>query len=95
MLDEGFLCCLVRGGQDLLHVGCIRKPGKAVHMRATTVLPLKAEPEVSGTKNANVESINKLLDAMMEEPVGNGWVLLQGLAAAGAGVRVVRADEAC
>ena len=31
----------------------------------------------------------------MEEPVGNRWVLLQGLAAVGAGVRVIGADEAC
>ena len=37
----------------------------------------------------------KLLDLMNEEPVGNRWVLLQGLAAAGAGVRVIRADEEC
>ena len=37
----------------------------------------------------------KLLDSMMEEPVGNHWVLLQGLAAAEAGVRVIGADEAC
>ena len=47
------------------------------------------------TKNTNVESIDKLLDAMMEEPVSNGRVLLEGLAAAGAGIRVVRTDESC
>ena len=64
-------------------------------MGAATVLPLKAEPEVSGTKNVNIESVDELLDAMMEEPVGNGGVLLQGLAAAGAGVGVIWTDEAC
>ena len=31
----------------------------------------------------------------MEEPVSNGGVVLEGLDAAGAGVGVVRADEAC
>lgn len=52
-------------------------------------------PEISGTKNTNIESVDELLDAMMEEPVGNGRVLLEGLHAAGAGDRVIRADEAC
>ena len=35
------------------------------------------------------------IELLMEEPVGNCWVLLQGLAAAGAGVRVIGTDEAC
>ena len=46
------------------------------------MLQLKANPEVSGTKNTNVESIDELLDAMVEELVSNGRVLLEGLAAA-------------
>ena len=59
------------------------------------MLPLKAKPEVSGTKNTNVESIDELLDAMVEEPVSKGRVLLEGLAAAGAGIGIVRTDESC
>ena len=66
-----------------------------MHVRAATMLPLKPEPEVGGTKNTNIEGIDELLDAMMEEPVRDGGVLLQGLAAAGAGVGVIWADEAC
>ena len=31
----------------------------------------------------------------IDDAVGNRWVLLQGLTAAGAGVRVIGADEAC
>ena len=98
MLDEGFLCCISagsRGGQDLFHVWSIRKPGKAVDMKAAMMLPLKAKPEVSGTKNTNVESIDELLDAMVEEPVSNGRVLLEGLTVAGAEIGVVRTDESC
>ena len=37
----------------------------------------------------------RIMGSMMEEPVGSRWVLLQGLAAAGAGVRVIGVDEAC
>ena len=74
MLDESFLCCVIRGGQDLLHIECIRKPGKAMHMRAATVLPPKLEPEVGGTKNTNIESVNELLNAMVEAPISNGRV---------------------
>ena len=64
--------------QDLLHIGCIREPGKAMHIRAATVLPLKAEPEVGGTKNTNVESVDELLNTMVEEPVGNAGVRRSG-----------------
>ena len=70
MLDESLCCCVrdgIRGGQDMLNIRCIRKPGKTMHVRAATVLPLKAEPEVSGTKNSNIESINKPLDEMVEK----------------------------
>ena len=66
-----------------------------MHMRAATVLQFVAEPEVGGTNNTNLKSVNKLLDSMIEEPVGNHWVLLQGLAVARAGVRVIGADEVC
>ena len=55
----------------LLHIECIRKP---MHMRVAMVLPLKAEPEVVGTKNTNVESVHPLLNEMVEEPVGNGGI---------------------
>ena len=82
VFDESFLCCFragIRGGQGMLHIRGIKKPGQAMDVRAASVLPLKAEPEVSGTKNANVESVYKLLNTMMKEPVSNGWVLLQGL----------------
>ena len=44
-----------------------------MHMRAATVLPLKAEPEV-GTKNTDVENVDELLNAMVEEPINNGGV---------------------
>jgi len=78
MLDESCMRADIRGGQDLLHVGCIRKPGEAMDMRAATMLPLKAKPEIGSTENTNIESIDELLDAVMEEPVSNGRVLLEG-----------------
>ena len=42
-------------------------------MSAATMLPLKAEPVVTGTKDSNIEGID---DAVVEEPVSDSWVLL-------------------
>ena len=47
-------------------------------MRATTMLPLEAEPVVSGTKDSSVESIDEFDDTLVEEPVSDGGVLLDG-----------------
>lgn len=63
-------------GQNLLHVWSIWKPGKTVNMRVATMLPLKAEPVISGTKNSNVEGSDEFLDTVIKEPVGSGRVLL-------------------
>ena len=73
--------------QELLHVWCVRKPGQAVHIRAASVLPLEPQPVVS------VEGLGKLHDSMLDEPVGEGWVVNHSLGADCPGVRVVRADE--
>ena len=65
------------------------------YMSAPTVLPLITHPVVSSTKYTDIESINEFLDAMMEEPVSDGWVLHQCSVPAGAGVGVIGADQAC
>ena len=62
-------------------------------MRTSTVLPLKAHPVVCDTKNTNIEGIDELLNAVMEEPVCNRWVLNHCSAAAGTGIRIIGADE--
>lgn len=58
------------------------------------VLPLKVHPVVCDTKNTDTESINELLNVVVEEAVCNGWVLDHCSAAAGTGIRIIRADEA-
>ena len=58
------------------------------------MLQLKVYPVVGSTKHTNVESIDELLDAMMEEPVSNGWVLHQCSVSAGAGISVIGVDQA-
>ena len=65
-----------------------------MHVRAATVLPLKAQPVVSSSKHTSVEDIDELVDAMMEEPVSNGRVLYECCAAGRTGGGVMRADEA-
>ena len=45
------------------------------------MLPLEAEPVVRGTKDSNIEGINEFYDALVEEPVSNGGVLLNGFVA--------------
>ena len=98
ILDECFLgsCRTLFGvGKSLLHIRCIRKPGEAVDMRAAAMLPLKSEPVVAGTKDSGVEGIDELDDAVIEEPVSDGGVLLDCLVASRVGVGIFRTDEAC
>ena len=52
-----------------------------MHMRAATVLPLKAQPVVSSTKDTSLEGIIELVDAIVEEPVSDGRVLYDCCAA--------------
>ena len=65
-----------------------------MHVRAATVLPLKAQPVVSSTQDTSVESINELVDAMVEEPVSDGRVLYDCCGAGRTGGGVMKADEA-
>ena len=62
-----------------------------MHMRTSTVLPLKVHPVVCDTKNTNIEGIDELLNVVMEEPICNGWVLNHCSAAAGTGIRIIGA----
>ena len=50
-------------------------------MRAATVLPLKPEPVVAGSKDSNIEGIDERLDMVAEEPNSNGRVLLNSFVA--------------
>ena len=50
-----------------------------MHVGSATVQPLKVELEVGGTKNTNVEGINKLVNAFVKEPVSNGRVSCRAL----------------
>ena len=65
----------------MLHIRCIRKPGKAMDVRAAAMLPFKAEPVVSGTKDSNIKRIDELDDTLIEEPVSNGRVFLYSFVA--------------
>lgn len=49
-------------------------------MRAAAMLPLKAEPVVRGTNDSNVERIDEFDDALVEEPVSDGGILLDSFA---------------
>ena len=60
-----------------------------MHVRTAAVLPLKPEPVVRGVKNSNVESLHKLLYAVAEEPVIDGWIVDDGYSAARAGVGII------
>ena len=62
-------------------------------MGTASVLALKPEPVVSGSKHFEVEHFDKLHDPMVEEPVCKGWVLDDCLGTGCPGVRVVRTDE--
>ena len=48
-------------------------------MRAATILPFKAEPVVSGTKDSNVEGVNEVYNALVEDQsamAGFSWTAL-------------------
>ena len=60
----------------MLHIRFIRKPSKTMDMRTAAMLLFEAEPVVGGTKNSNVESIDEFDNALIEEPVSDGQVLL-------------------
>ena len=93
LLDDIFLEAVTVSMQELLHIWCVRKPGQAMHVRAASVLQLEPQPVVSSSKDSSVEGLEELHDSMVEEPVGDGWVVEDSLGACCPGVRVVRADE--
>ena len=64
-----------------------------MHVRAASVLPLELQPVVSSSKDSSVEGLEDLHDSMVEEPVGEGWLVDDSLGAGCPGVRVVRAYE--
>ena len=66
-----------------------------MNMGTPTVLPLKPEPVVSGSKDSNVVGFDKLHYSMIAEPVCDSWVLDDCLGTSSSGVRVIRADESC
>ena len=59
-----------------------------MHVRAASVLPLEPQPVVSSSKDSGVEGLEELHDSMVEEPVGEGWVVDDSLGAGSPGVRV-------
>ena len=89
LLGDVFLETVTVTMQELLHIWCLRKPGQAVHVRAASVLPLEPQPVVSSSKDSSVEGLEELHDSMVEEPVGEGWVVDDSLGAGCPGVRVV------
>ena len=58
------------------------------------MLPLKPVPEVICSQNTSVECIHKLADAVVKEPVSNGRVVGNCLAATGTAVIFIWTDEA-
>ena len=93
LLGDVFLEAVTVSMQELLHIRCVRKPGQAMHVRAASVLPLEPQPVVSSSKDSSVEGFEELHHSMVEEPVGEGWVVDDSLGAGCPGVRVVGADE--
>ena len=65
-----------------------------MHVRAATVLPLKAQPVVSSSKHTSVEGIDELVDTVVKKPVSDGRVLYDCCGAGRTGGGVMRADEA-
>ena len=62
-------------------------------MRAASVLPLKPQPVVCGSKDSSVEDLGELNVSVIEEPVCEGWILDDCLCSGSPAVRVVGADE--
>ena len=57
---------------EQLYAWCTRQPSQAMHMRTATVLPLKPQPVVLGTKDVQVKAFEGLLESLVEKPV---WVV--------------------
>ena len=72
---EGFIGAITK----LLHVRCVGQPSKAMDVGATSVLPLKPQPVVCGSKDSNIQSPEELHNSVVEEPVSKSWVLDDGL----------------
>ena len=53
-----------------------------MHVRATSVLPLKPQPVVSGSEDSCVEGLDELHDPVVEKPVREGRVVMTALARA-------------
>ena len=62
-------------------------------VRAASVLPLKRQPVVCGSKDSSVEDLDELNESVVEEPVCEGWDPDDSLGSGSPGVRVVWADE--
>ena len=60
---------------EQLHIWCTRQPSQAMHMRATTVLPLKPQPAVLCTKDIQVKALEELLESLIEKPVSYSQVV--------------------
>ena len=57
---------------------------------AATMLPLKAQRVVTGTKYSYIEGID---DAVVEEPDSDSWILLDSFVVSTSGLRIIRTDE--
>ena len=44
-----------------------------MHMRTSTVLPLKSEPVVCCSQDANVEYIDELAGPVIKKPISDSW----------------------
>ena len=80
---------VVLGCKQMLDIRSISKPCNAMHMGTSSVLPLKPVPEVNCSHDISVECVHKLADAMVKEPVSDGSVVRNCLAATGTAVFLV------
>ena len=62
-------------------------------MRTVMMLALEMHPVVCNTQHPYIESIDKLQDSVIEEPISNSWILDDSLGTGRPGIRIFRADE--
>ena len=72
---------------------CGRSMQLSIMCAASMWLP--SQPVATGSKDFNIEGLDKLHDSVVEEPACEGWVLNYCPGTVSPGVRVVRVDESC
>ena len=78
------------------HLSCLKLAPYQVHLEAKQhegSHNVATQSGTSSTKNSNIKGIDELHDAVVEEPVSDGGVLLDSFIASRAGLWIIRTDE--